>query len=148
MTALVVYLQNTWSRLRDRQEGQTMAEYALILGGIAILVIAGIIILGPAVRDLECEADPRRGRVAHLDAVDHRPLGRVRELERRAAGVEDHHARVPLGLERRLLGEPEGVAVEGEGRVEVLGLHDDAQLDDAVGVRGHAARLEHVLVSG
>ena len=37
MTALVVYLQNTWARLRDR-EGQTMAEYALILG--------------PAVRDL------------------------------------------------------------------------------------------------
>ena len=52
MTALVVYLQNTLARLRDRQEGQTMAEYALILGGIAILVIAGILILGPAVRDL------------------------------------------------------------------------------------------------
>jgi Flp pilus assembly pilin Flp len=52
MTALVVYLQNTWARLRDRQEGQTMAEYALILGGIAILVIAGILILGPAVPDL------------------------------------------------------------------------------------------------
>lgn len=52
MTALVVYLQNTLARLRERQEGQTMAEYALILGGIAILVIAGIIILGPAVRDL------------------------------------------------------------------------------------------------
>ena len=51
MTALVVYLQNTLARLRDR-EGQTMAEYALILGGIAILVIAGILILGPAVRDL------------------------------------------------------------------------------------------------
>ena len=51
MTALVVYLQNTWARLRDR-EGQTMAEYALILGVIAILVIAGILILGPAVRDL------------------------------------------------------------------------------------------------
>ena len=52
MTALVVYLQNTWARLRERQEGQTMAEYALILGGIAILVIAGIVILGPAIRDL------------------------------------------------------------------------------------------------
>ena len=52
MTALVVYLQNTSARLRERQEGQTMAEYALILGGIAILVIAGIIILGPAIRDL------------------------------------------------------------------------------------------------
>ena len=29
-----------------------MAEYALILGGIAILVIAGIVILGPAISDL------------------------------------------------------------------------------------------------
>ena len=51
MTALVVYLQNTLARLRDR-EGQTMAEYALILGGIAILVIAGILVLGPAIRNL------------------------------------------------------------------------------------------------
>ena len=51
MTALVVYLQNTVARLRDRK-GQTMAEYALIIGGIAIVVIAGILILGPAIRDL------------------------------------------------------------------------------------------------
>ena len=50
MTALVVYLQNTVARLRDR-EGQTMAEYALIIGGIAIVVIAGILILGPAIRE-------------------------------------------------------------------------------------------------
>ena len=54
MTALVVYLQNTVARLRDR-EGQTMAEYALIIGGIAIVVIAGILILGPAIRDLFVE---------------------------------------------------------------------------------------------
>ena len=54
MTALVVYLQNTVARLRDR-EGQTMAEYALIIGGIAIVVIAGILILGPAIRDLFSE---------------------------------------------------------------------------------------------
>ena len=52
MTALVVYLQNTIARLREREEGQTMAEYALIIGGIAIVVIAGILILGPALRDL------------------------------------------------------------------------------------------------
>ena len=52
MTALVVRVQNFVANLRDREDGQTMAEYALILGGIAILVIAGIIILGPAVRDL------------------------------------------------------------------------------------------------
>ena len=52
MTALVVYLQNTIHRLKERQEGQTMAEYALILGGIAIVVIAGILILGPAIEGL------------------------------------------------------------------------------------------------
>ena len=46
------YLQNTVARLREREEGQTMAEYALIIGGIAIVVIAGILILGPAIRDL------------------------------------------------------------------------------------------------
>ena len=48
MAALVVYLQNTVARLRERQEGQTMAEYALILGGIAVVVIVGILFLGPA----------------------------------------------------------------------------------------------------
>ena len=52
MAALVVHLQSTLFRLRERQEGQTMAEYSLILGGIAIVVIAGILILGPAIRDL------------------------------------------------------------------------------------------------
>ena len=52
MTAMVVYLQSLVGRLRERQEGQTMAEYALILGGIAVVVIAGILILGPAIRDL------------------------------------------------------------------------------------------------
>ena len=59
MTALVVYLQNTVYRLKERQEGQTMAEYALILGGIAIVVIA---------RDRV----PRR--------ADQRPLPRDRQL--------------------------------------------------------------------
>ena len=46
MAALFVYLQNTVARLRERQEGQTMAEYALILGGIAIVVILAIVFLG------------------------------------------------------------------------------------------------------
>ena len=52
MTWLTVRIQNVVASLRDRQDGQTMAEYALIIGGIAIVVIAGILILGPAVRDL------------------------------------------------------------------------------------------------
>jgi Flp pilus assembly pilin Flp len=52
MTALAVYLQNTWFKLRERQEGQTMAEYALILGLIALFVIVMIVFLGGEVRDL------------------------------------------------------------------------------------------------
>ena len=51
MTALVVYLQNTLVSLRERQEGQTMAEYALILGGIAVVVIAAIVFLGGRIDD-------------------------------------------------------------------------------------------------
>ena len=52
MTALVVYLQNSLFRLKERQEGQTMAEYALILGGIAVVVIAAIVFLGGKIDDL------------------------------------------------------------------------------------------------
>jgi Flp pilus assembly pilin Flp len=52
MAALFVYLQNTVARLRERQEGQTMAEYALILGGIAIVVILAIVFLGGKIDEL------------------------------------------------------------------------------------------------
>jgi Flp pilus assembly pilin Flp len=52
MAALVVYIQNTVFRLRERQEGQTMAEYALILGGIAVVVIVALFFLGGRIRDL------------------------------------------------------------------------------------------------
>ena len=52
MAALFVYFQNTVFRLRERREGQTMAEYALILGGIAIVVILALVFLGGRIRDL------------------------------------------------------------------------------------------------
>jgi Flp pilus assembly pilin Flp len=52
MAAFVVYLQNTVFNLRERQGGQTMAEYALILGGIAIVVILALVFLGGRIRDL------------------------------------------------------------------------------------------------
>jgi Flp pilus assembly pilin Flp len=52
MTALVVYLQNTIASLRAREDGQTMAEYALILGGIAVVVIAAIVFLGDNISSL------------------------------------------------------------------------------------------------
>jgi hypothetical protein len=62
---------------------------------------------------------------AHLDVVDHPVLGRVGELQRRPPGLEDDDALAPAALERRLLGEPEHVAVEGHGLVEVVGLDDE-----------------------
>jgi Flp pilus assembly pilin Flp len=52
MTAFAVYLQNTWFRVRERQEGQTMAEYALILGLIAIFVMIAVFFLGSKIKDL------------------------------------------------------------------------------------------------
>ena len=52
MTALAVYLQNSWFRLRERQEGQTMAEYALVLGLIAIFVMVAVFFLGGKIKDM------------------------------------------------------------------------------------------------
>jgi Flp pilus assembly pilin Flp len=52
MVSVVAYLQNMLFALRERREGQTMAEYALILGGIAIVVILALVFLGGRIRDL------------------------------------------------------------------------------------------------
>ena len=52
MVPLIAYLQNVAFAARERREGQTMAEYALILGGIAIIVILAIVFLGGRIRDL------------------------------------------------------------------------------------------------
>ena len=51
MTALVVYLQNTWARLRDRQEGQTMAEYGVVLAVITAGIILALTALSGAIGD-------------------------------------------------------------------------------------------------
>lgn len=50
--SFVVHVQNAVFNLRRRNEGQTMAEYSLILGGIAILVIVALVFLGGRIRDL------------------------------------------------------------------------------------------------
>ncbi|HZT08064.1 MAG TPA: Flp family type IVb pilin [Chloroflexota bacterium] len=36
----------------EREEGQGMAEYALILVGVAIVVIAALALMGPAIANL------------------------------------------------------------------------------------------------
>ncbi len=51
-TWVAVNLQTTATRLRHRQEGQTMAEYALILGLIAIAVIVALVFLRGPIKDL------------------------------------------------------------------------------------------------
>ena len=40
MTALVVRVQNLIASLRDREEGQTMAEYAVVLAVITVATVA------------------------------------------------------------------------------------------------------------
>ena len=52
MTWLAARVHNTLFRLKDREEGQTMAEYALILGLIAVFVILMIFFLGGEIKDL------------------------------------------------------------------------------------------------
>jgi Flp pilus assembly pilin Flp len=52
MTWLAARVHNTYFQLRNREEGQTMAEYALILGLIAVFVILMIFFLGGEIKDL------------------------------------------------------------------------------------------------
>lgn len=51
-TQVTVRLQNAWADLRNRQEGQTMVEYGLLIAGIAILVIAAVLLLGDNIENL------------------------------------------------------------------------------------------------
>ena len=49
---LAVGAQTRFAALRDREDGQTMAEYALILAGIAILVLLAVVFLGGEIEEL------------------------------------------------------------------------------------------------
>jgi hypothetical protein len=85
---------------------------------------------GLRVGDLECHTDPGGCRLADLDLVDHAPLGRVCDLQGCPAGVEDGDASLAVALEGGLLGKPQYVAVERDRLVVVLGLDDEAKLED------------------
>ena len=50
--SLVVSAQNMVANAREREEGQTFVEYALLLAGIAILLIVAIIFLKDRIADL------------------------------------------------------------------------------------------------
>jgi Flp pilus assembly pilin Flp len=48
----VVSLQTAISALRDREDGQTITEYALIIASIAILLIIAMLFLAGKIDDL------------------------------------------------------------------------------------------------
>lgn len=50
MTNLFLTLQNAWFNLRDRQEGQTMAEYGLVLALIAVVTAGVFVLLGGEIK--------------------------------------------------------------------------------------------------
>ena len=52
LLAVAVAVQTRIAELRNRDDGQTMAEYALILAGIAILVLLMVVFLGGEIREL------------------------------------------------------------------------------------------------
>lgn len=48
---MLTYLKIRLSSVLKNEEGQGMVEYALLVGLIAVVVIAGLIVLGPIIRD-------------------------------------------------------------------------------------------------
>jgi pilus assembly protein Flp/PilA len=50
MMKALVSLQSRVNSLRN--EDGNAAEYGLIIAGVAVVIIAGLVILGPAIRDL------------------------------------------------------------------------------------------------
>jgi ATPase subunit of ABC transporter with duplicated ATPase domains len=90
------------------------------------------------------EGDPQSwgDLAADLDLVDHALLGRIRDLEGGAPGVEDDDPGVARALVRLLLLQAQDVAVELDRPFEVLRLDHEAQLSHApVAVMTRLARL-------
>jgi pilus assembly protein Flp/PilA len=52
MTKLVVYVSNWHARLRDREEGQALVEYALILALVSVVSILTLEAVGGSVNDI------------------------------------------------------------------------------------------------
>lgn len=49
----------------SKEEGQGMVEYALIIGLIAIVVIAALVLLGPQIRDIFQNITDELGKIGN-----------------------------------------------------------------------------------
>jgi Flp pilus assembly pilin Flp len=58
MIKLLAYFQNTAAALRDREDGQALVEYALILG---LVSVAAIVVLGLIGIDVDAALDEVEG---------------------------------------------------------------------------------------
>ncbi len=52
MTQLVVRGQNAWYQLREREEGQGLVEYALIISVVSLGAIAALVFLRDEIKNL------------------------------------------------------------------------------------------------
>jgi Flp pilus assembly pilin Flp len=50
MTSAYVYLHSVLAASRDREEGQTMAEYAVVLAVITVAIVATLILLAGGIK--------------------------------------------------------------------------------------------------
>jgi Flp pilus assembly pilin Flp len=51
-TYVAVRMQNAYASLREREEGQTLVEYGLIIAAIAVLLIVALLFLKDKIADL------------------------------------------------------------------------------------------------
>lgn len=52
MTSLAARLHNHWYAFRDREDGQTLVEYSLIIALVAMVCIGALTVLGGRISDI------------------------------------------------------------------------------------------------
>lgn len=52
LETMMAYIYDAFASVRDREEGQALVEYALILALVAVVAVAGLTILGTNVNNL------------------------------------------------------------------------------------------------
>ena len=61
MHLIMALLQSLQTRLEERERGQGMVEYGLIIAAVAIIVIAALFLLGPQISNMFMRASSSLG---------------------------------------------------------------------------------------